>query len=96
MYQGSLKLETQSDLNNFNYTEGRGFLSLNSENIVDDAIRDLSPLSSLTRLGGGLTILDIDAPNLDAIRRSLFIINSSKLKNIDGLSNVETIIGIDS
>ena len=53
VYNGSLYLESQAQINTFNYTEVTGNLWINSNisNVVD-----LSPLTNLTTVGGILYI----------------------------------------
>ncbi|AUP77919.1 PKD domain-containing protein [Flavivirga eckloniae] len=95
---GNYLIDSQEDINTFEYCEITGNLTI--EEAVPGNITDLSGLSKLETLGGGLyiknntSITDLDGLNkLTAINGSLELSKNAILANIDGLSSVETITG---
>ncbi len=98
IYAGDLVLTSQEAINTFNYCEITGNLTV--EETTTGNITDLTKLSMLEKLGGGLYIKNnakittIDAfMNLTAINGSLELANNADLLTIGGLSNIESISG---
>ena len=97
VYNGSLYLESQAQINTFNYTEVTGNLWINSNigNVVD-----LTPLSNLTTVGGILYIYNnpvltnLDGlQNLTSVGNYVEIASNASLTNIDGLQSLTSIGG---
>lgn len=93
IHPGDLKLESQDDINTFNYCEVAGSLTI--EELVTGDIVDLSPLNVLENLGGDLQIYRNKAltqingfQNLTAINGTLELRGNTLVTNIDGLSNI--------
>jgi len=86
----TLKLSTQAEVNEFAGTEIKGDLTIQGSDIDD-----LSPLSTLTSVGGDLKILfnpsltNFDGlNNLTSLGRDLVIKYNNSLTNLDCLSNL--------
>ncbi|WP_298544813.1 hypothetical protein [uncultured Aquimarina sp.] len=93
IHPGDLKLESQEDIDTFNYCEVAGSLTI--EELVTGDIVDLSPLNVLENLGGDLKIYRNKAltqingfQNLTAINGTLELRGNTLVTNIDGLSNI--------
>lgn len=82
-YNGDVTLSTQGQVITFganNYTEIIGTLTINGAN----SIVDLSPLSSLTKVGTGVNF---------GMGSGIFIENNNLLPNLNGLDNLNQVIG---
>lgn len=94
IFNGSLRLSTQADVDNFDYTQVNGALNIGPMS-GDSDIRDLSPLSKLNVVGGSLVISGTLITNLDGlsnlrlVRSTFLIASNSELLNVDGLSWLE-------
>src|SRR5436190_24348986 len=55
IYTGDLDLPTQDAVNAFHYTEVTGNLTIGNS-VSPEEVKDLSPLSTLTRVGGNLIL----------------------------------------
>lgn len=96
IFNGDLILTTQSEIDNFHYTNVTGNLTI--QEAYPGAILDTSPLTIMRRLGGNLTInknttiIDISGfSGLYTINGYLDIRNNAKLKNLSGLRFINTI-----
>jgi hypothetical protein len=88
--EGDLGLSTQAEVNSFNGTSITGDLFISGTDIVD-----LATLSTLTSVGGDLTLyLNTELTNLnglnnlDSVGNDLHLDKNYKLTNIDALSNI--------
>lgn len=96
IFDGDLTLRSQTEINEFNYCEITGTLTV-TETLAGD-VKDLSNLDSLEKLGGGLIIKgnrSLQAVNafskLTAINGALEIINNFSLTDLQGFSNITSI-----
>lgn len=64
---GNISLFTQTQVNNFNYTEVTGYIIINGNPIFSgtDPITDLSPLESLEKVGEFFQVAFVDDPDLN-------------------------------
>ena len=99
VYTGDLDLPTQSAVNAFHYTEVTGNLTIGNS-VSPEEIKDLSALSTLTRVGGNLilhgneALANIDGLNaLRSVGGDLEFLNNPGLGNVDGLSALTEIGG---
>jgi hypothetical protein len=98
---GDVEFNTQDDIYAFaemypNCTEIAGYLNIYSYYWYDDAINDISPLSNIQVIHGGLYIGNTDLTNLNALSNltavngeSIAIYGNEYLEDISGLSNVD-------
>ena len=94
VFDGHVGLSTQEEVNDFganNYTEITGVLFIEGGN----SITDLSPLSSLTKIGDMVRISgNTSLPNLNGLHNiteigsALFIFGNSLLENLEGLNSL--------
>ncbi|NJB82480.1 FISUMP domain-containing protein [Wenyingzhuangia aestuarii] len=90
--RNNLSLTTQEEVNSFDYTEITGNLTISGS-----AINDLSPLSSLTTVGGfvGITNTSLTKTNglenLTKIEKYLFIYNNASLDDISSLNKLTSL-----
>jgi|FLOH01.1.fsa_nt_gi hypothetical protein len=94
-YTGNLTLTTQAQVNAFAYTSVTGNLILH-----DGDITNLSPLSSLTTVGGDLQIYNIyglanlnGLSSLSSVGGNLWFNGNFLLSNLNGLSSLTTVGG---
>jgi len=86
-YDGNLSLESQEDVNSFNYTEVTGSLTISGADIVD-----LSPLSTLVSIGEYLSISDTSElefvvngfENLTGVGWGIYVWNNTSLVSFFG------------
>lgn len=94
VFEGDLRLNTQSQVNAFNYTEVTGSLDIFVSDVETDRIVDLSPLSSLTKVGRDLGISSTDITDLKGLSNLSYIgvafnlFDNPQLQNIDDLANL--------
>ena len=94
VYNGTLRLTTQAQVDAFNYTAVSRSLEISGSDITD-----LSPLSNLTYVGHRLDIINnISLTNLDGLSSLAFVWNltldkNAVLSNVDGLSSLATVRG---
>ncbi len=99
-YNGSLTLNSQAEVDAFNYTSVSGELFIGSADFPSGDITNLNSLSKLTSVGGGLIIEGNTAlPNLDDLSNltsveSLSISNCLSLQNINGLSKIYSLTSL--
>jgi len=100
IYNGDLTLFTQAEVNEFHYTEITGSLTIGGNETYSSNITNLTPLSSLTYVGGSLNIKKNDfLTNLDGFENLTFIggginiWNDIVLTNVDGLRNLNSFNG---
>jgi hypothetical protein len=88
--EGDMLLTSQAEVNAFSCTEVKGLLKISGDDITD-----LSPLSILKKVSGGLSIRD--NPNLtsldglsalDSVKGGITIKDNALLENVDGLSSL--------
>ncbi|GAA4275502.1 T9SS type A sorting domain-containing protein [Aquimarina mytili] len=98
VHDGDLTLATQAQIDAFNYTEINGSLTI--QELVPGNILDLSPISKLQILQGGLTIQGNSGlqnlnglSSLSTINGTLVIEDNANLEDLTGLSNIQTILG---
>ena len=93
--EGNVTLNTQAEVNSFAGTSITGSLTIEGSDIVD-----LTPLSTLTSVGGylivrnsyALTTLD-GLSNLTSVGNGLKVEGNTQLSNLDGLSNIVSVGG---
>ncbi len=97
-YTGNLSLHTQTDIDNFSYSEVTGNLIITEAS--PNSIVNLNGLSDLTTVGGALDIISNAAiTNLDGLSHlksvggNLFIDDNFSLTNLDGLSSLISVGG---
>lgn len=85
-YDGSLSLESQAEVDSFNYAEVTGSLTISGADIVD-----LSPLSTLVSIGEYLSISDTSAlvvvdgfENLTGVGWGIYVWNNTGLVSFSG------------
>lgn len=95
VYTGSLTLSSQAEVNAFSYTEVTGTLRIEGSDISS-----LTPLLSLTSVGGGLyiesnlTLISLSGlGNLTSVGGDLFLIENPKLTSLSGLGNLNSVGG---
>lgn len=93
---GSVNLFTQAEVNSFTGSSITGFLSINGTNGSD--IIDLTPLSTLTSVGGNLNIVNnVTLTNLDGLNNlvsvggDLALVGNDILGNINSLGNLTSV-----
>ena len=92
VYNGSVTILTQADVNAFNYTAVTGSITITPFMPTD--ITNLDGLSELTTVGSSLTIRSTAIPNLNGLSNlssiggDLGIFSNTSLSSIDGLSNL--------
>ena len=93
--EGDVTLSTQAEVNSFTGTSVTGYLKISGSDIVD-----LSPLSTLTSVGGylgirsnsSLTSLD-GLSALTSVGGDMFVYYNDVLTNLDGLSALSSVGG---
>ena len=98
VYEGNYTIDSQEDIDNFNYCEITGNLTI--EEAVTGDITNLSGLSKLETIGGSLYIksnsgiINLNGlNNLTAINGSLQLHRNKNLTDLTGLSTVKTVKG---
>ena len=98
VYNGDLVLESQADVDRFNYSEVTGNLTI--EEISEGNIKNLNSLSSLVYVGGFLILYqntelsNVDGlANLISVGGRFTIYNNEALTNLNGLTNLTDIGG---
>ncbi|MDH7447669.1 T9SS type A sorting domain-containing protein [Aquimarina sp. 2201CG14-23] len=96
VYNGNLTLTSQAEVNAFNYSEIQGNLTIRET--IPGNIIDLSTLTSLEKLEGGLfvksnkNIQNLNGfSNLTAVNGTLQIEGNANLENLSGLSGIERV-----
>ncbi len=94
VYTGDLELLTQTDVDNFNYTEVTGSLK------ISGGMLNVNGLSGLTTVGGNLSVestgalTNIDGlSDLTSVGGDVIILTNTALLNVDGLSGLTSING---
>lgn len=99
IFNGNISLFSQEEVNNFginNYTTVTGHIYITSAS-GNTPVTDLSPLETISTIGGNLTIKDnnyletIFGLGIISIGENLEIINNIRLENIGALSLLETV-----
>jgi hypothetical protein len=97
-YSGDLTLNTQAELDAFNYTNVTGSLIIEPNTRRSDLISNLDGLNSLNSIGGTLTIRrNTDLTNLEGLSSltsvggSLNISENTILTSLNGLHNINSI-----
>ena len=102
VFEGDLRLTTQTDIDAFDYQEVTGdlFIGNSPDAVCAFPINDLSPLAKLTKVGGYLWISgtqhlsSLDGlDHLTRIGNDLLINNNSKLENLKGLRGLCSVNG---
>ena len=95
-YPDALTLSTQEEVNKFNYTEVTGDLTIQGADITD-----LTPLASLTKVGGHIYIINNSSlsslaglENLTSMVGHLYIDRNSSLNSLAGLENLTSVGGV--
>ncbi len=98
VYEGDYLIESQADIDTFDYCEITGHLTI--DEAVSGDITDVSPLHHLQVLDGGLYIKNNTAithldglSQLTVINGSLQLLRNSSLTDISGLQNIQQITG---
>ena len=93
--EGDVTLSTQAEVNSFAGTSITGSLTIQGSDIID-----LTPLSTLTSVGGDLYVYNNDTlTNLDGLSNFtsvggwLSVYNNDALTNLDGLGNLTSVGG---
>jgi len=93
IYSGSIRLESQADVNAFNYTEVTGNLTVQGSYITD-----LRPIAKLTKVGGVFHIANnsnltnlVGLENLTSVGGDLYIRNNRNLNSLAGLQNLTSV-----
>ena len=95
VYTGNLTLNSQTQVDAFNYTSVTGILSIGS--LFSGAITNLDGLSELTTVGARLmidhtSITNVDGlSNLTSVKTFLIISNNPPLTNAGGLSHLSAV-----
>ncbi len=103
-YNGSVTLESQTEVDTFNYTSITGSIRIDDQYLDPDSperIKNLNGLSNLTSVGGNLiffwtdSLYNVDAlSNLTSVGNFLAVRFNSGIENLNGLSNLSSVRNI--
>jgi hypothetical protein len=97
---GNITLNTQADVDAFDYTEVKGIIFVNS--LFTGSITNLNGLSELTKCNSLLIATNpnltsiIGLANLQTVGENLVFSRNNKLTNLDGLSSLTSVGGVTS